>query len=110
MVNSIQEAAGDVVTEIGSIGEIITQMNGISQRVSEVMIHQDAATGDIAMRVGQAAQGTADVAGRLKDVMTTVGSATGGAEDIAHATGELTRITGEFQAAIDSFLAKLGTQ
>ena len=110
VVNSIQGSADEVVTEIGSIGEIIAQMNAISQRVSEVMTHQDAATGDIATRVRQAAEGTADVADRLKDVMVTVGSATSGAEDIAHATKELTRITSEFQGAIDGFLAKLGSQ
>jgi hemerythrin-like metal-binding protein len=110
VVSSIQGSAGEVVAEIGSIGEIIAQMNAISQRVSEVMTLQDVATGDIATRVRQAAQGTADVADRLKDVMATAGSATGGAEDIAHATKELARITGEFQGAIDGFLAKLGSQ
>jgi len=107
VVGSIQNSAGEVVTEIGSIGEIIAQMNGISRRVSEVMTLQDAATGDIAERVRQAAEGTADVAGRLKDVMSTVDSAAGGAEEIALATQELARTTGEFQSAIDSFLARL---
>ncbi|TAN59169.1 MAG: bacteriohemerythrin [Magnetospirillum sp.] len=110
VVGSIQGSAGEVVTEIGSIGEIIAQMNAISLRVSEVMTQQDAATSDIAARVRQAAEGTAGVADRLKDVMLTVGSATSGAEDIAHATKELARITGEFQGAIDGFLAKLGSQ
>ncbi|WP_081608886.1 bacteriohemerythrin [Paramagnetospirillum caucaseum] len=108
VVGSIQSSAGDVVSEIGSIGKIIAQMSDISQRVSEVMTRQDAATGDIANRVRQAAEGTADVAGRLKDVMSTVDSAAGGAEDIAQATQELARITAEFQGAIDGFLAKLG--
>jgi methyl-accepting chemotaxis protein len=107
VVGSIQNSAGEVVTEIGSIGEIIAQMNGISRRVSEVMTLQDAATGDIADRVRQAAEGTADVAARLKDVMSTVDSAAGGADEIAQATQELARITGEFQGAIDSFLARL---
>ncbi|CAA7611336.1 Methyl-accepting chemotaxis protein [Candidatus Terasakiella magnetica] len=110
VVGSIQGSAGEVVREIGSIGEIIAQMNGISQRVSEVMTHQDAATGDIAARVRQAAEGTVDVAAQLKDVMLTIGSAADGAEGIAYATKELTRITSEFQGAIDGFLAKLGSQ
>ncbi|HYG91405.1 MAG TPA: bacteriohemerythrin [Azospirillum sp.] len=70
-IGAIQTAVNEAVAAIGSISSTIGQIHRISQSVTDSVLEQKAATGDIADRASTAANGTTQVLASMGAVSTT---------------------------------------
>ncbi len=109
-IAAIQNSAAGVVKEIKDIGAIINRLNDISRHAADEVTRQNMATEEIAARVQQAADGTTTAANQLGDVLISITTARSASDELRDASRELSKLSAQFQEAIDRFDTNLRSE
>jgi methyl-accepting chemotaxis protein len=102
-IENIQADTRGAVEAIGQIGQVITQINDISNTIASAVEEQTATTNEIARNVAEAARGGQQVAENITAVATAAKETSGGASNTQTASGELSRMAAELQRLVAQF-------
>jgi methyl-accepting chemotaxis protein len=103
-VDGIQQATAKTVTEIGTIGGTIRQINEYSTAIAAAIEEQSSATGEITRNVQQAAQGTEQVALNIAGVSTAAGETGHAASQVLDSATELSQQAEHLRREVASFI------
>jgi len=106
-IEAIQTDTKAAVSAIASIGDVIHQINGISNSIATAVEEQNATTNEMARNVSEAAQGSGEITSNIAGVAQAAESTSRGAsdtqkaaQDLVETSAELRRLVGQFK--IDS--------
>jgi methyl-accepting chemotaxis protein len=106
-VQGIQNATGEAVTAIQTIGGTIAQIDEISSEIAAAVDQQGAATREIAGNVQQAANGTKDVNDNILSVSQASDEAGRAASKMLDAANGLSSQSERLKSEVQSFLGSL---
>lgn len=101
-ISSIQGNTKDAVDVIGSISQIITQINDISSTIASAVEEQSATTSEIGRSVGEASKGSSEITENISKVATAAESTTSGANDTQTAAAELSKLASDLQRIVSN--------
>jgi methyl-accepting chemotaxis protein len=104
-VSGIQAATTETVTEIGSIGTIIGQINDITTAIAGAIEEQGAATSEINRSVQQAATGTQEVASNVTGVSSAASKTGAAASEVLGSATELSSQAEQLRREVGTFVA-----
>jgi methyl-accepting chemotaxis protein len=104
-VSGIQAATTETVSEIGSIGGIIAQINEITTAIAAAIEEQGAATSEINRNVQQAATGSRDVAHNVAGVSAAAGQTGTAASEVLGSATELSSQAERLRREVGTFVA-----
>ena len=99
-ISSIQGNTKDAVDVIGSISQIITQINDISSTIASAVEEQSATTAEIGRNVGEASKGSSEITENISGVAAAAESTTAGANDTQAAAAELSKLASDLQRLV----------
>lgn len=102
-ITAIQADTQAAVLAIGEVGQIINQVNDISGAIASAVEEQTATTHEISRSASLAAQGTAEIAKEIVDVVRATENTTGGASETEQAARTLTGVAVELQGLVNRF-------
>jgi methyl-accepting chemotaxis protein len=102
-IEAIQSDTKAAVTAIGQVGEVINQVNDISNTIASAVEEQTATTNEIGRNVTEAARGTSDIARNISRVAETAAHTTAGAKDTQMAAHSLTEMAAQLRTLIGAF-------
>lgn len=102
-IGGIQSDTKDAVGAIRQIGEIITEINGLSTAIASALEKQAANTVEISRSVTDAARGTGKVSENISGVVVAAKSTAEGAVSILEASQGLAKMGSELMARISTF-------
>jgi methyl-accepting chemotaxis protein len=103
-IAAVQNATGEAVGAIGSVGRTIETIHEASAAVVAAIEQQGNATGDIARNVQQAAGETRQVTGGMTTVNEAAATTGRAAEDVLQASGALSHQSRELSDEVANFL------
>ncbi|AZI37872.1 putative methyl-accepting chemotaxis protein [Caenibius tardaugens NBRC 16725] len=103
----IQDATGQSVDAIQSIGRTIDNINAISGAIAAAIQQQTSATAEISRNVQQAATGTTEISSSIVRVTQSATDTGQTAERVLAASGSLTEQAMTLRSVVDAFLATL---
>jgi methyl-accepting chemotaxis protein len=103
-IRDIQNATGDAVTAIGSIGVTIGKVNDIAATIASAVEEQNAATAEIAGNATQAAAGNQEVSSSVASVSEAAAKTGSAASQVLSSAKELSGEASALKDAVDSFL------
>lgn len=106
-IAAIQTASQQSSAAIKSISGTINRVNDISPNIAAAVEEQDAATGEIARAVSQAAKGTAEVTYNVGNVSSVAQSSSQAASQVLMAAEALSQSGEILSAQVKSFLAQV---
>jgi methyl-accepting chemotaxis protein len=106
-IGAMQQATGEAVNAIRSIGLTIGRLNDIAASIAAAVEQQGAATSEIARNVQQAAGGTAQASQNIGEVRTAAGQTGQSAQEVLSVAQEVSTQTGHLQQQIDRFLRQV---
>ncbi|MBY6263802.1 HAMP domain-containing protein [Azospirillum sp. 412522] len=106
-IGAMQQATGEAVNAIRSIGLTIGRLNDIAASIAAAVEEQGAATSEIARNVQQAAGGTAQASQNIGQVRTAAGQTGQSAQEVLSVAQEVSTQTGHLQQQIDRFLSQV---
>lgn len=106
-VRSIQDATGKVVGSIDHIGEQLTEINDVSSALAAAVTQQEAATGEIARNIGEAAEGTSALNESVGEVTAAAGQSGTAATQVLASSRELSRTADRLGEAASAFLSEV---
>ncbi|KAA0595880.1 methyl-accepting chemotaxis protein [Azospirillum lipoferum] len=106
-IGAMQQATGEAVNAIRSIGQTIARLNDIAASIAAAVEEQGAATSEIARNVQQAAGGTAQASQNIGQVRTAAGQTGQSAQEVLSVAQEVSTQTGRLQQQIDRFLSQV---
>ena len=106
-IGAMQQATGEAVNAIRSIGTTIGRLNDIAASIATAVEQQGAATSEIARNVQQAAGGTAQASQNIGDVRTAAGQTGQSAQEVLSVAQEVSTQTSHLQQQIDRFLRQV---
>jgi len=96
-IEAIQGDTRGAVDSIRKIGEVITQINDISNTIASAVEEQTATATEMSRNVAEAAKGTAEIAQNITSVAQAAQNTTQGANNCQQAASELSRMASELQ-------------
>jgi methyl-accepting chemotaxis protein len=102
-VEAIQSDTKGAVDAIGSISQIINQINDISNTIASAVEEQTATTNEISRNVLEAAKGSTEISQNIVGVATAATSTSEGATDSQHAAVQLTKMAADLQRLVGRF-------
>ncbi|MEZ5419444.1 MAG: PAS domain-containing methyl-accepting chemotaxis protein [Vicinamibacterales bacterium] len=102
-IEAIQADTKGAVEAIGTISQIIDQINDISNTIASAVEEQTATTNEISRNVGEAAKGSTEIAQNIVGVASAASSTSEGAADTQKAAAELTRMAADLQGLVGRF-------
>jgi methyl-accepting chemotaxis protein len=106
-IGSIQEQTSDAVDAIGSIGEVMGDINRFTTTIAAAVQQQSASTQEIARNVQQAAVGANELAGNMTSVTAAIDETNSSAAAVLETSGALSAEAKTMQQAIDAFLRQV---
>ncbi|MDB5410061.1 MAG: putative methyl-accepting chemotaxis protein [Rhodospirillales bacterium] len=106
-VAAMQDATGEAVHAIESIGHTISSINEIAATIASAVEEQGAATQEIARNVQEAAQGTNQVSDTIAGVNQAAGETGASASHVLTAAEELGAQAEKLRGDVDKFLDKI---
>ena len=103
-ITGIQGATGKAVQAIGSIGEVISEMNNISAAIAAAMEEQRAAASEITRAAHDAASGAREVSQSIASVDAAASETGQCAAQVNAASGALNKESEGLKAAVSEFL------
>jgi methyl-accepting chemotaxis protein len=88
-IEAIQTDTKAAVDAIGTISQVINQINGISNTIAAAVEQQNATTNEMARNVSEAARGSSDITSNITGVAAAAASTTRGANDTQMAAQQL---------------------
>jgi methyl-accepting chemotaxis protein len=104
---AIQNATGEAVTAIRTIGGTIAEISEISNAIASAVEEQGAATSEIASNVQQAAAGTGDVNANIVGIARTANEAGAAAMQLLDAANGLTSQSELLRVEVGTFLGSV---
>ena len=108
-VVEMQDATLQSVEAVKKIGRTISRIAEISTGIAAAVDEQNAATGEIARNVQQAAQGTAEVTSGIVEVAAGAGKVGEASAKVLGASTHLGRDAEVLRSEVDSFLGRIKT-
>ncbi len=96
-IEAIQGDTSGAVESIKKIGEVIAQINDISNTIASAVEEQTATATEMSRNVAEAAKGTSEIAQNITSVAQAAQNTTQGATNCQQAAGELARMASELQ-------------
>jgi methyl-accepting chemotaxis protein len=96
-IEAIQGDTQGTVDSIRMIGEVIAQINDISNTIASAVEEQTATANEMSRNVAEAAKGTAEIAQNITSVAMASQNTTQGAANCQQAAGEMSRMATELQ-------------
>ncbi len=106
-ISGIQQASGEAVGAIQSIGKIIAEIDEISTGIAAAVEEQGAATGEIARNVQEAASGTSEVSTNIAGVNAAAGETGKAANEVLRSADELNSQADSLKTEVDRFLREV---
>ncbi len=103
-IEAIQGDTKGAVQAIKQIGEVIDQINDISNTIAGAVEEQTATTNEISRNVAEAAKGSLEIAQNITAVAQAAASTTEGASNTQQAAADLSRIAAELQSLVGQFV------
>ena len=105
-IEAIQAATTGAVSSIKQIGEVISQINDISNTIASAVEEQTATATEMSRNVAEAAKGTSEIAQNITSVAQAAQNTTQGATNCQQAASELSRMATELQQLGATNIAK----
>jgi len=112
-VQSIQGSTQEAVKAIGTIRQVINQINDISNTIASAVEEQAVTTNEISRNVAEAARGADEISHSVAKVATAVASTTDGviqtkeaAEELSRMAMELRNLAGQFKYRNDGLVTQ----
>jgi len=105
-IEAIQADTTGAVLSIKQIGEVISQINDISNTIASAVEEQTATATEMSRNVAEAAKGTSEIAQNITSVAQAAQNTTQGASNCQQAASELSRMATELQQLGASSIAK----
>ena len=102
-IEAIQHDTRSAVDAIAEIGNIIKEVNDISNNIAAAVEEQTVTTNEISRNVSEAANGTANIASNIAGVATAAQDTTRGAADTQTAARTLSEMATELQTLLGRF-------
>jgi methyl-accepting chemotaxis protein len=102
-IEAIQGDTKAAVAAIGEIGQIITQINDISNSIASAVEQQTVTTNEINRSMAEASKGVGDITRNITGVAMAAKETTQGANDTQKASKELSEMAARLQAAVARF-------
>ena len=102
-IEAIQIDAKAAVASIGSISEVINEINGISNTIATAVEEQNATTNEMARNVSEAAHGSGEITSNIAGVADAAESTSRGAMDTQEAARQLVQTSTELRHLVDRF-------
>jgi methyl-accepting chemotaxis protein len=102
-IEAIQTDTKAAVDAIGTISEVINQINGISSTIATAVEEQNATTNEMARNVNEAAHGSSEITGNIAGVAEAAQSTTRGATDTQKASQELVETATQLRHLVEQF-------
>ncbi len=102
-VDSIQGETQAAVKAITQVGDIINQINDISNSIASAVEEQTASTAEISRNVASAAASTGEISGNISRVASSAEQNSEGAKQTKQAASELARMAAELQQLLSQF-------
>jgi methyl-accepting chemotaxis protein len=107
-IETIQVDSKAAVEAIGTISEVINQINGISSTIATAVEEQSATTNEMARNVSEAAQGSGEITSNIAGVSDAAESTSRGAGDTQKAAQQLVATSAELRRLVEQFKIKAG--
>jgi methyl-accepting chemotaxis protein len=102
-IEAIQGDTKSAVAAIGQIGEVIKQVNDISNTIATAVEEQNATTNEMARNVTEAARGSSEIAKNITGVAQAAQSTAHGAGDSSKAAGSLAEMSTRLRELVAQF-------
>lgn len=104
-IASIQSATRNSAEAIAGISGVMEDVSRYTTAIATAVDQQGTATTEITRNVQQAARGTGEVSASMSELSQTVGLTSRSADQVLHASGDLTDKTGRLKAEVERFLS-----
>jgi methyl-accepting chemotaxis protein len=105
-VEAIQGDTKAAVEAIGTIGEVINQINGISNTIATAVEEQNATTNEMSRNVSEAARGSGEITSNIAGVAQAAESTSQGAGDTQKAAQQLVETSAQLRRLVEQFKIK----
>ncbi|MGA8314020.1 MAG: PAS domain S-box protein [Terriglobales bacterium] len=102
-IEAIQTDTKAAVDAIGTISEVINQINGISNTIATAVEEQNATTNEMARNVSEAARGSGEITSNISGVAEAAASTSRGADDTQKAAQQLVETSAELRRLVEQF-------
>ncbi len=102
-IEMIQNDTRGAVDAIRQIGEVIDQINDISNTIASAVEEQTATANEMGRNVSEASKGSGEIAQNISAVAMAAQSTNSGANNTQQAAGELSRMAAELQQLVSQF-------
>ena len=106
-IAKVQKETQNAVTAIGSINQVIQDLDSISATISASIEEQGAATQEIARNVQEASNGTDEVTRSIATVDAVAQGTGNSARDVLAASEEMSQQAAQLRNVVDGFVAKI---
>jgi len=102
-IEAIQTDTKAAVTAIAEIGDVIHQINGISNTIATAVEQQNATTNEMARNVSEAANGSGEITSNIAGVAQAAESTSRGAGDTQKAAQQLVETSAQLRRLVEQF-------
>ena len=102
-IEAIQIDAKAAVASIGTISDVINEINGISNTIATAVEEQNATTNEMARNVSEAAHGSGEITSNIAGVAEAAESTSRGATDTQKAAQQLVQTSTELRHLVEQF-------
>jgi methyl-accepting chemotaxis protein len=102
-IETIQVDAKAAVDSIGTISQVINEINGISTTIASAVEEQNATTNEMARNVSEAASGSGEITSNIAGVAEAAESTSRGAMDTQKAAQQLVQTSAELRQLVEQF-------
>jgi len=102
-IEAIQTDTKAAVTAIAEIGDVINQINGISNTIATAVEQQNATTNEMARNVSEAANGSGEITSSIAGVAQAAENMSRGASDTQKATQQLVETSTDLRRLVEQF-------
>jgi methyl-accepting chemotaxis protein len=107
-IETIQVDARAAVDSIGTISQVINEINGISTTIASAVEEQNATTNEMARNVSEAASGSGEITSNIAGVAEAAESTSRGAMDTQKAAQQLVQTSAELRQLVEQFKVDAG--
>jgi methyl-accepting chemotaxis protein len=102
-IEAIQTDTKAAVDAIGTISEVINQINGISSTIATAVEEQNATTNEMSRNVSDAARGSGEITSNIAGVAQAAESTSHGASDTQKAAQDLVETSKQLRRLVEQF-------
>ena len=107
-IEAIQTDTKAAVDAIGTISEVINQINGISSTIASAVEEQNATTNEMSRNVSEAARGSGEITSNIAGVAQAAESTSRGAGDTQKAAQDLVETSTQLRRLVEQFKVNAG--